>query len=1003
MKLRFLLLLTALAFSGAQAQTQQWITRYNGAKENIDRGNAVATDASGNIYTGGYSFTKGEGRNAVILKYNASGALQWSTLYNTTSDKTDEVKDIAVDAAGNVYVTGVGNSNYLTLKLNASGTVLWASSYNGLGQDYDEAVDIAIDASGNVYVTGRSDRDEFVNINYDYATVKYNAAGVQQWVSTYNGTGNLDDRANALALDASGNVYVTGQSFNPANEDAVTIKYNTAGVQQWIKIENRGFGDDTGEAIVADASGVYIAGESFNGNDYDYVTYKYDLAGTAAVWSPVFFNDGATDRGVDIALDSGGNIYVTGRSETAAGNFYDITTIKYNSTGVQQWKNVYAYSDGLDDRPSALTVDAAGACYITGRVATAGLTDNLVVLKCNANGTTQVWAQVYNDTGNLDDSGLSVALTGSSVVIAGVGYAGTATQNDILTIKYDAAAGTQQWLQRFNGTGDNTDRPRKLFVDAAGNSYLAGYSLQTGTNRDVMTIKFSPAGSILWSQIYNSLINTDNVDEGFAIIADNSGNVYVAGIADNDYLTLKYNSAGVLQWAQIYNGLGLGFDEALSIGLDPAGNPVVTGRSDRDATAVINYDIVTIKYSAAAGTVLWTATYNGASNGNDRPECMTIDAAGNVYIGGRTIAGATEDALVIKYNNLGVQQWASTYSNIFGNDRINAIEQNNNNVYAAGFVNNGTNDDALLLKYNALGVQQWVKTFIDAGEERFYDMDSDSLQNIYVSGRTYTGSDFDALTAKYSSAGVLKWLSKYNNGPDDSGNDIAVDCAGFVWTTGSSLNGSADDVLILKYNGKNGQQVWSSLYNYTDNLYDQAYDVAVRGSGNTNKIYFTGSSESVAGQGDAFMSLYQETSPLLTITPAGSTVCAGTSLYVQGASLGSFVWKEGSTILATDTVYTIPAAVTGTHTYTVQWTSGMCNTSASKTVTVIPPIQPLVTGGTDVCQNGNYTYSVAPIAGTTYLWTVTGGTIVSGQGTPTITVHWTGSGGQSVTCVQTLP
>ncbi len=100
--------------------------------------------------------------------------------------------------------------------------------------------------------------------------------------------------------------------------------------------------------------------------------------------------------------------------------------------------------------------------------------------------------------------------------------------------------------------------------------------------------------------------------------------------------------------------------------------------------------------------------------------------------------------------------------------------------------------------------------------------------------------------------------------------------------------------------------------------------MAVKGTGNVNKIYITGSSESTTGQADAFMAMYQETSPVLTITPLGTTLCAGTTLYVQGASLGSFVWKEGATVLAADTLYTIPTGVTGAHTYTVQWVSGSC-------------------------------------------------------------------------------
>ncbi|MBK7253184.1 MAG: SBBP repeat-containing protein [Ignavibacteria bacterium] len=98
---------------------------------------------------------------------------------------------------------------------------------------------MATDASGNIYVTGQS---KGPTIFSEYATIKYNSAGVQQWVSRYNGPGSGNDIARSMALDGYGNVYVTGNSRGSVGfDDYATIKYNSAGDSQWVaRYDGRG-------------------------------------------------------------------------------------------------------------------------------------------------------------------------------------------------------------------------------------------------------------------------------------------------------------------------------------------------------------------------------------------------------------------------------------------------------------------------------------------------------------------------------------------------------------------------------------------------------------------------------------------------------------------------------------------------------------------------------------------------------------------------------------------
>src|SRR5437667_2998477 len=108
----------------------------------------------------------------------------------------------------------------------------WVVRYNGPGNGEDDATAIAIDGKGNVYVTGTSQGS---GTGYDFATIKYDSNGQKQWVARYNGPANLDDSAKAAVVDGAGNVYVTGSSTGAGSGlDCVTIKYDFTGQQQWV-------------------------------------------------------------------------------------------------------------------------------------------------------------------------------------------------------------------------------------------------------------------------------------------------------------------------------------------------------------------------------------------------------------------------------------------------------------------------------------------------------------------------------------------------------------------------------------------------------------------------------------------------------------------------------------------------------------------------------------------------------------------------------------------------
>ncbi len=791
-----------------------WRARYNGSGHGDNVPSTIHVDGSGNVYVTGWSWDSVTGRDYATIKYNTSGIEQWAVRYNGTGNGFDEANALAVDPAGNVYVTGyskgLGTGNdYVAVKYNFAGAEQWVARYNGPGSGEDYTTAIALDANSNVYVTGHS---EGSGTRLDYATIKYNSVGAEQWVTRYHGLGNGSDQAAALAVDLAGNVYVTGSSAGTGtNSDYATVKYNTAGVQQWAARYNGPVsGGDYTTALALDANGnVYITGWSLGSNERsDYVTIKYSPTGVQQ-WVARYNGPGNDwDEATALLIDANGNVFVTGKSRRTVTSF-DYVTIKYNTTGTEQWAVPYSGATNFSDWPTALALDISGNVFVTGRSWGSGTDEDYATIKYNTAGVEQ-WVARYNGPVNSGDYAYDLAVDASGNVlvtghsrVSGLREDYSIDDHDYATIKYNSA-GTEQMIMRYNGPEGDWDGATAIAVDGDGNYYVTGQSSGLGTSYDYATIKYSPAGLELWVARYNSAW-----DVATALAVDAAGNVYVTGHSqglgtDYDYATVKYNAAGAQQWVSRYNGPVNRADYATGLAVDTAGNVYVIGYSWVSSS---DYDYVTVKYNTL-GVEQWVAQYKGPGNGPDGAAALAVDAAGNVYVtGGSQGSGTAYDYATIKYNAAGAEQWIARYNGPVNNgDYATALSlDDNGSVYVTGSSDGvGTRDDYTTIKYNSAGTEQWVARYngpVNNGDFATA-LSLDNNGNVYVTGWSLGSSMFyDYATVKYNSNGVEQWVARYN-GPgntDDKALALAVDANSNVYVTGRSYGTGWSIYTTIKY------------------------------------------------------------------------------------------------------------------------------------------------------------------------------------------------------------
>lgn len=310
----------------------------------------------------------------------------------------------------------------------------------------------------------------------------------------------MDSVPSAIAVDANGDVVVTGAAVNPQSgnsyTDFATIKYSSAGMALWTNWTTyESVGSDVPRSIVIDSAGdVLVTGD---GSDTDYVhAYTAKLAGGdgSLVWSNRFNTDpnSSYSYGKSVKVDASGNVFVmTEQQDSADGLVIKIGVAKYNSAGAVIWTNICSES-GLPTYARDLGLDSAGNPVISG--------------------------------------------------LMDFAYYQIANSKDFTTIKLNGTDGVGVWTNYFSSAAASyNDEPAALTVSASDDIFVTGKSDGAGSY-DYLTIKYTSAGVPVWTNRYDGQGSSygDYIDAPAAIAADGSGNVYVTGQSDTVMRTIKY-------------------------------------------------------------------------------------------------------------------------------------------------------------------------------------------------------------------------------------------------------------------------------------------------------------------------------------------------------------------------------------------------------------------------------------------------------------------------------
>jgi len=356
---------------------------------------------------------------------SSSGLVIWTLTHDGPASVDDWIRAIASAPDGTLILAGdqgvAGESSNMWLrKIDTEGTEVWTVSRDlgaAVGADTpDNLSDVAVDADGNIAVTGHVRVDEDTN-DWDIWTAKYDSDGTELWTDQYADPDGEADYGGGVAFDGGGNLIVVGRAGTATQGgDAWMRKLDPQGQELWTQTHNGpADGNDTFADVATHGSTIVTVGSESAASGYSEVfIVAHDADGTV-MWRVNEVNEHDDNMyGYDVAVDEDGSVHAIGRT-TRPYHYYDVWIGKYDSGGQSVWTETWNGAHSEFDSGSGIAVSETGDVFIAGVTAVPNQQDDVLAGSWDGDGNER-WVHGYNGEASLSDSGSAVALDADGFV-----------------------------------------------------------------------------------------------------------------------------------------------------------------------------------------------------------------------------------------------------------------------------------------------------------------------------------------------------------------------------------------------------------------------------------------------------------------------------------------------------------------------------------------------------------------------------------------------------------
>jgi hypothetical protein len=375
---------------------------------------------------------------ALFTEY-AHAAVKFAKTYGGASDdwaiSVRQTSDGGYIVAGGTESFGAGGWDALLIKTDANGNVQWAKTYGGSNRYRAFSVQQTSDGG---YIVGSWISPASSTVD-DILLIKTNASGNLQWAKTYGGTG--DDQVNSVRQTSDGGYIVAGgtESFGAGDWDALLIKTNASGNLQWAKTYGGTSGDYAFSVQQTSDGGYIVAGttNSFGAGWYDIFLIKTNASGNVQ-WAKTYGGTG-WDEASSVQQTSDGGYIVAGYTNSFGAGWYDIFLIKTNASGNVQWAKTYGGTN--DEYAHSVQQTSDGGYIVAGYTRSFGAGGwDILLIKTDANGNVQ-WAKTYGGTNDeyiiFHSSSFAQQTSDGGYIVAGITRSFGAGSEDIFLVKTD--------------------------------------------------------------------------------------------------------------------------------------------------------------------------------------------------------------------------------------------------------------------------------------------------------------------------------------------------------------------------------------------------------------------------------------------------------------------------------------------------------------------------------------------------------------------------------------